>query len=84
MLGRPGNNLKSGIVCELCPHRLVFFFSHPTSPFFFSLSPINTTFPFFLFFFSFSSFINHAVITGWFGQCWQVDTLPGYYQVVAG
>ena len=48
MLGRPGNNLKSGIVCELGP---------PTGPsflrsslnFFFSSSPyINGSFFFFL------------------------------------
>lgn len=30
LLGRPGNNLKSGIVCELGPHPFFFFF-----PFFF-------------------------------------------------
>lgn len=27
LLGRPGNNLKSGIVCELGPHPFFFFFS---------------------------------------------------------
>ena len=102
LLGRPGNNLKSGIVCELCPHRLVFFLKTlPTSPFlpsfsflffffFFSSFLLSYKYCFsnfflFVFFFSFSSLgINHAVIIGWFGQCWQVDTLPGYYQVVAG
>lgn len=40
MLGRPGNNLKSGIVCELCPHRLVF-------PFFFLKHPPTSLFIFF-------------------------------------
>ena len=69
LLGRPGNNLKSGIVCELCPHRLVFFLKTlPTSPFllsfsflfffFFllSFSHINIAFP--ISFFLFSSFLS--------------------------
>lgn len=31
LLGRPGNNLKSGIVCELGPHPFFFFpFFHST------------------------------------------------------
>lgn len=38
MLGRPGNNLKSGIVCELGPPPPVLVFSGPAF-FFFSSSP---------------------------------------------
>lgn len=53
MLGRPGNNLKSGIVCELGPPPPVLVFSGPAFFFFFFFPLYKWVFlSFFTFFFS--------------------------------
>ena len=65
LLGRPGNNLKSGIVCEQCPHPFFFLLSHSTVHF---LIPHNLFKPTLSPFLSISSFFpfqppaHHALI----------------------
>jgi hypothetical protein len=56
LLGRPGNNLKSGIVCELGPHPFFFFFPffpHSTVHFLIPENYLNPLAPFPLTFFLF-------------------------------
>jgi len=98
LLGRPGNNLKSGIVCEQCPHPFCVIFSHSTVHFLIPhklFKPSCPPVP--LSFFSPPSTTNYkpqfwflssehglTMILGWSCQRWQIHSIPVHHQVLSG
>ena len=79
-LGRPGNNLKSGIVCEQGPHPFFPFFPSTVHFLIPHTNYLNSPCPLpFTFFSFFSTTIHLTMALGWSCQRRQVDTLPVYH-----